>query len=84
MQGISGPTPTGVHRSKAATVSPVSCGDAFGPHDGRLTHDNDGFIEIYQANVLWTNLTVNATFFNPYAASVHRLGLWLQPSALTG
>ena len=68
MQGISGPTPTGVRRP-TATVSPVSCGE-FGPLDGRLTHDNDGFIEIYQANVLWTNFTVNGTFFNPYAASV--------------
>lgn len=42
----------------------------FGPENGSLRHDNDGFISITAASVKVKDFMVEARFFNPYSYSV--------------
>ncbi len=62
------PTPT---RRPTPTPTPGSTG-GFGPISGELHHDpSDGFIKTEYAGVDMADITVNATFFNPYSADFH-------------
>lgn len=45
----------------------------FGPENGVLRHQEDGYIDDFPANVRLSNYTAWATFTNPYAQSV---GAW--------
>ncbi len=40
----------------------------FGPADGTIYHDNDGYIEAYEANVHVSDFRASATFVNPSSA----------------
>ncbi len=54
-----------------ATPSPGQ-GYDFGPTNGELRHDpNDGFIKTEYAGIEVSDMVVEATFVNPYAASAH-------------
>ena len=65
-QGGSSPTPTPTRRP---VPTPGLRGNAFGPISGELHHDEDGFIEDEYARVTLSDLSVEATFMNPYSAS---------------
>ena len=68
------PTPTPTPRptpTPGFTPTPSADYD-FGPLDGELQHDpDDGFIKTESADVSLDDLMVEATFTNPYDASVH-------------
>ncbi len=51
------------------TPRPGSSG-GFGPEDGSLQHDADGYIEEHHAGVYLHDFSAQATFENPYANSV--------------
>ena len=69
------PTPTPTHRpgpTPTPTPSPFGGGSlyAFGPASGELWHNpSDGYIKQEHADVWMSDLTVSATFTNPYSAS---------------
>ena len=48
---------------------PRGSSGAFGPVDGELRHDTDGYIEEYPAGVYLNEFSARATFENPYARS---------------
>ena len=49
--------------------TPTSGAD-FGPVDGSIEHEDDGFIDTYAAGVAVSDFNTAATFTNPYARSV--------------
>ena len=65
--GLPAPTPTSTRRP-AATPPSGQTGN-FGPIDGALRHDQDGFIETEYADVSFADFMVEATFVNPYSAA---------------
>ena len=64
------PTPTPTLRPQPTPAPGAE--DLFGPTDGDLLHDpSDGFIKTEYAGVSLANMTVGATFVNPYLAATH-------------
>lgn len=45
----------------------------FGPESGSLVHDDDSFVEDYEAEVNISNFVVSATLVNPYSTTI---GSW--------
>ena len=66
-QGSSIATPT--PQLGATPTPPRGSPRAFGPVDGELLHDTDGYIEEYPAGVYLNEFSARATFENPYARS---------------
>ena len=54
----------------ATAIPRRGSGRSFGPMDGSLEHEDDGFIETYSADVELAEFTAVATFENPYDRSV--------------
>ena len=68
-QGGSSPTPTPTRRP---SPTPGSVRSTFGPISGELRHNpEDGLIETESVGVSVADITLEATFFNPYSASSH-------------
>ncbi len=63
--GSSSPTPVPTRRP---SPTPGSVSSTFGPISGELRHDQDGFIEDQYAGVNLFDMSVEATFVNPYSA----------------
>ncbi|MFH1560125.1 MAG: S1C family serine protease [Chloroflexota bacterium] len=45
----------------------------YGPTDGIMEHDNDGFIKVHRTQVNLSDAVIEARFFNPYSTSI---GSW--------
>ena len=70
------PTPTAIvtprPTPRPTDTPPPAVGSDFGPIDGDLLHDpTDGFIAEQEARVSMADFIVEATFVNPYSATIH-------------
>jgi len=61
----------GVTRYEGLTVRRLQT--SYGPVDGALAHNDDGFIEEHDSNVEIADAVIEARFFNPYSRAV---GQW--------
>lgn len=62
--------PTATPVPQATPGSSWGSSRSFGPEDGILQHDNDEYIEEYDAGVYLSDFSARTTFENPYASSV--------------
>ena len=65
----------GLRAGVTPTPTPTPSGASFGPVDGFIEHEDDGFIDGYSAGVSASAFSAVATFENPYARSVGGVGL---------
>jgi eukaryotic-like serine/threonine-protein kinase len=54
-------------RNRTVAALEAQATRTFGPRSGALTHEEDGYIEVYDADVSLKNFIVEATFVNPYS-----------------
>ena len=64
------PSPTATPVPQATPGSSWGSSRSFGPADGSMRHEDDGYIEEYSAGVYLEEFSAQATFENPYARSV--------------
>ena len=65
---IGGATPAPTPRAQPTPTPWRGSRNSFGPADGAMSHDNDDYIEEYEANVHVSDFSAAATFVNPSSA----------------
>ncbi len=65
---IGNATPTPTPRVQPTPTPWRGARNSFGPADAAMPHDNDGYIEEYEANVHVSDFSAAATFVNPSSA----------------
>ena len=60
-----GATPTPIPQTQPTLTPRGGSRNRFGPADGAMHHDDDGYIEEYEANVHLRDFSAAATFVNP-------------------